>query len=40
MDIDEDLIIDKSSIATLSSNDFLGSKAIILSINNVFPQTM
>ena len=35
MDIDEDLIIDKSSVATLSSNDFLGSKAIILSINNV-----
>ena len=35
MDIDEDLIIDKSSIATLSSNDFLGSKAIILSIHDV-----
>jgi len=36
MDIDEDLIIDKSSVATLSSNDFLGSKAIILSITDVF----
>lgn len=35
MDIDEDLIIDKSSVATLSSNDFLGSKAIILSITDV-----
>jgi len=35
MDIDEDLIIDKSSVATLSSNDFLGSKAIILSIHDV-----
>ncbi len=35
MDIDEDLIIYKSSVATLSSNDFLGSKAIILSIHDV-----
>ena len=35
MDIDEDLIIDKFSVATLSSNDFLGSKAIILSIHDV-----
>ena len=35
MDIDEDLIIDKSSVATLSSTDFLGSRAIILSIHDV-----
>ena len=35
MDIDEDLVIDKSSVATLSSTDFLGSRAIILSINDV-----
>ena len=34
MDIDEDLIIGKNSIATLSSNDFLGSKAIILNIGD------
>ena len=35
MDIDEDLIIGKNSVATLSSNDFLGSKAIILSIGDI-----
>lgn len=35
MDIDEDLIIGKNSIATLSSNDFLGSKAIILNIGDI-----
>ena len=33
MDIDEDLIIGNNSKATLSSNDFLGSKAIIGDIN-------
>ena len=35
MDIDEDLIIGNNSKATLSSNDFLGSKAIILSIGDI-----
>tara|TARA_Y100000768_G_scaffold387678_1_gene379765 strand:- start:1679 stop:2629 length:951 start_codon:yes stop_codon:yes gene_type:complete len=35
MDIDKDLIIGKSSKATLSSNDFLGSKAIVLSIGDI-----
>ena len=35
MDIDEDLVIGKDSEATLSSNDFLGSKAIILSIGDI-----
>ena len=35
MDIDEDLVIGKGSEATLSSNDFLGSKAIILSIGDI-----
>ena len=35
MDIDEDLIIGDNSKATLSSNDFLGSKAIILSIGDI-----
>ena len=35
MDIDEDLVIGKNSQATLSSNDFLGSKAIILSIGDI-----
>lgn len=35
MDIDKDLIIGRSSKATLSSNDFLGSKAIVLSIGDI-----
>jgi|TARA_B110000881_G_scaffold97779_1_gene85934 phospholipid/cholesterol/gamma-HCH transport system substrate-binding protein len=35
MDINQDLIIDKSSVATLSSNDLLGSKAIVLSIDDI-----
>tara|TARA_B100001057_G_scaffold496908_1_gene599653 strand:- start:395 stop:1345 length:951 start_codon:yes stop_codon:yes gene_type:complete len=35
MDIDKGLIIGKSSKATLSSNDFLGSKAIVLSIGDI-----
>ncbi len=35
LDIDEKLIIGKNSRATLSSNDFLGSKAIILNIGDV-----
>ena len=35
MDIDKDLIIVRSSKATLSSNDFLGSKAIVLSIGDI-----
>ena len=35
MDIDKDLIIGRSSRATLSSNDFLGSKAIVLSIGDI-----
>tara|TARA_B100001248_G_scaffold135642_1_gene101829 strand:- start:2671 stop:3621 length:951 start_codon:yes stop_codon:yes gene_type:complete len=35
MDIDKDLIIGINSKATLSSNDFLGSKAIVLSIGDI-----
>ena len=35
MDIDKDLIIGMNSKATLSSNDFLGSKAIVLSIGDI-----
>tara|TARA_B100000029_G_C17462799_1_gene919136 strand:- start:305 stop:1258 length:954 start_codon:yes stop_codon:yes gene_type:complete len=35
MDIDKDLVIGKNSKATLSSNDFLGSKAIVLTIGNI-----
>ena len=35
MDIDQDLIIGINSKATLSSNDFLGSKAIVLSIGDI-----
>jgi|TARA_B110000438_G_scaffold55972_2_gene56048 phospholipid/cholesterol/gamma-HCH transport system substrate-binding protein len=35
MDIDQDLIIDRSSVATLSSNDLLGSKAIVLTIDDI-----
>ena len=35
MDIDQDLVIDRSSVATLSSNDLLGSKAIVLSISDI-----
>jgi len=35
MDIDKDLIIGLNSKATLSSNDFLGSKAIVLSIGDI-----
>ena len=35
MDIDKGLVIGKNSKATLSSNDFLGSKAIVLTIGNI-----
>lgn len=35
MDIDEGLIIGSNSKATLSSNDFLGSKAIVLTIGDI-----
>ena len=35
LDIDDDLVVGDKSIATLSSNDVLGSKAIILSIDNI-----
>ena len=35
MDIDKDLIIGINSKATLSNNDFLGSKAIVLSIGDI-----
>ena len=35
MDIDKDLSIGVNSKATLSSNDFLGSKAIVLSIGDI-----
>jgi len=34
LDINDDLVIGDTSLATLSSNDVLGSKAIILSIGN------
>ena len=35
MDIDEGLVIGSNSKATLSSNDFLGSKAIVLTIGDI-----
>jgi len=35
LDINNDLVIGDTSLATLSSNDVLGSKAIILSIGNI-----
>lgn len=35
IDIDEDLILGKSTKATLANNDFLGGKAIILDIENI-----
>ena len=35
MDIDEGLVVGSNSKATLSSNDFLGSKAIVLTIGDI-----
>ena len=35
LDINDDLVIGDTSLATLSSNDVLGSKAIIISIGNI-----